>query len=337
MNEMPTNKKSGFTLLEIIIALGIASIIITTTLGMVGSIYFSQKKLLITQDFFAESRFLMERMTQMIRNNTIDYDRYFIEVGPDDILCSLFDENQTPTHEIIANDSSDARAGLGYPNIFYWDTTEDGVQDRNLGGKVLDVSGLPPEDDPCAKAWNNDDFEDNPITTLYLINSARTARIAIRRNAETEKLEVQKQLSADLDNDGIGDLWGPLDTDGEDNDLTIVWEYAESERCRIKTNDNTTYDILGNEADEDFCALAHDWTVISPEQIEIDGLSFIPSPDRDPFLSFAVDDAQIHPLVFILLKAKLRNPEEFGLDAEDPPEVSLQTTASSRTFGNIRQ
>jgi len=326
---MPTNKKSGFTLLEIIIALGIASVIITTTLGMVGSIYFSQKKLLVTQDFFAESRFLMERMAQMIRNNTIDYDRYFIEVGPDENACPVFETEQIPKDEDITNNKTN-RIKYGYPNIFYWDTTGDNVQDRNMGGKNLDG-----EDDPCTKAWN-DDLEAEPITTLYLINSARTARIAIRRNND-EELEVQKQLSADLDNDGVGDIWGPSDTDGEVNDLMVVWDYEDSNRCQIKTNDNTTYDILGNEEDEDFCALAHDWTVISPEQIEIDSLSFIPSPDRDPFLSFAVDSAQIHPLVFILLQTKLRNPEEFGLDEDDAPEVSLQTTASSRTFGNIRK
>ncbi len=334
MNEMPTNKKSGFTLLEIIIALGIASVIITTTLGMVGSIYFSQKKLLVTQDFFAESRFLMERMAQMIRNNTIDYDRYFIEVGPD---CAFFAEDQTLIQEEdINNTNYDVRENLGYPNIFYWNTTGDDVQDRNMGGKILDGS----EDDPCTKAWN-DDLEAEPITTLYLINSARTARIAIRRNNDEDReLEVQKQLSADLDNDGIGDIWGPLDSneDGifDETDLQVGWNDGV---CEIKNFDDTSFPVLGNNNDnaEDFCALAHDWTVISPEQIEIDGLSFIPSPDRDPFLSFAVDSAQIHPHVFILLKAKLRNPKKFGLDEEDAPEVSLQTTASSRTFGNIRK
>ncbi|MCF7830612.1 type II secretion system GspH family protein [Candidatus Gracilibacteria bacterium] len=335
---MPTNKKHGFTLLELIIALGIAAVIITTTLGMVGSIYFSQKKLLITQDFFAESRFLMERMTQMIRNNTIDYDRYFIEVGPDNTACPVFDPDQTPTQEAINNNSAETRASLGYPNIFYWDTTASeaegyDVQDKNLGGKRLDDG----ENDLCVKAWNDD-----PVITLYLINRSRTTRIAVRRNNdEDQELEVQRQLSADLDNDGVGDVWAPLDVDGNGNfdeeDLEVVWNHEDSNLCQIRDYSDNTYDILGEKTSEDFCSLAHNWTVISPEQIKIESLTFVPSPDQDPYLSFAVNEAQIHPHVFILLKAKLRDPESFGIEEDETPTVSLQTTASSRTFGDIRK
>jgi len=47
----------GFTLLETLIATGIASIIITSALSVVASIYFSQKKVQFSHDFYAEARF----------------------------------------------------------------------------------------------------------------------------------------------------------------------------------------------------------------------------------------------------------------------------------------
>ena len=304
-----STKHSGYSLIEILIAMTLSAIVITAAMQSIGSIYFSQKKIQVTQSFATETQFLMERIVQLVRTNTIDYDRYFIEVGPDSSDCLSFDEDQSPTGSSQTNNETN-RLALGYETIFYWDTNADDVLDRNLGGG--DFSGLA---DGCTKAWSVD--AENPLTTLYLINSSRTLRIAITEGLDST-VEIEQQLGADTDNDGVADLWSD----------TGVWS---SGFCKI-----SGVDILGEHSQE-FCMQAHDSTAVSPGNIGIETLSFIPAPNRDPFLSFAVDEAQVHPYVSISMETKLREPSDFGMEEGELLNISLQTTASSRVFGNIRK
>jgi type II secretory pathway pseudopilin PulG len=309
---MRTNRSPGLSLLEILIAIGVAGIIITTAFGTIGSMYFSQKKIRVSQDFHSEVRLLMERIVQMNRNNTIDYDRFFIEIGPNN--CVDFDPGQLPSSHNTNNDKTN-REFLGYESIFYWDTDGDGGQDRNLGGKT--TSGV---SDGCTVAWDTDSSQE----TLYLINGERTLQIAIKNN--NNEIKVQKRLGADSDNDGKADIWSD----------TPLWDDGGSGLCEIEKT-SVKYPVLGNSLSEDFCNQAHGWTVISPEALKIESLNFNPSPSRDPFLSFAVDEAQIHPHVFITLHTTLRNPGNFGLESDEAPDILLQTTVSSRVFGNNRK
>jgi len=317
-------KHSGYSLIEILIAMTLSAIVITAAMQSIGSIYFSQKKIRVTQSFATETQFLMERIVQLVRTNTIDYDRYFIEVGPNTSDCASFDEDQSPTGSSQINNETN-RLALGYETIFNWDTNDDDILDRNLGGS--DFGGNP---DGCTKAWD----EANPITTLYLINSSRTLRMAVQKTLTIDpleedfaKIEIQQQLGADTDNDGVVDLWNAV---GQ-------WDVVESGVCKIANGSGTLYEILGDEASQEFCMQAHEWTPVSPGNIEIENLSFVPAPNRDPFLSFAVNEAQVHPYVSISMETKLREPSDFGMEEGELSNLSLQTMASSRIFGNIRK
>lgn len=330
-------KQSGFTLLELLVAIGIGSIVLVTTIGVLSGSYFSQKKVNVAQDFASETRFIMERITQAIRNNTIDYDRYFIEYGPPADTCPAFDERQTP-EGVVALTNSDPdpsvnktnREALGYPSLFTWDTTGNGIPDRNLGGKT--PSG---EIDPCTELqWA---IDGGTASSVFLINGKQTLQTAIRQDVNQQgenspdmrHVEMQKKLGIDTDTDGNIDVWSPFSQ----------WDETE---CKLYTDEEKTdLDLIaGNfigEQSEDFCLQAHDWVIISPEQIKMQVLTFSPSPSRDPFLNFAIDEAQIHPHIFVSLEAKLRNPGNYGLESEEIPQMFLQTSASSRTFGNIRK
>ncbi len=345
-------KKSGVTLVELLVATGISAIVITSVMGTVGSLYFTQKKIRFTQNFYTESRILMERVAQLARNNTIDYDRYFVESGPDRAPAECgndFDSKQLPASATHTVNSKDNRASLGYASIFYWDTNGDGIQDRNLGG--ADPTGAI---DPCAQAFHGTQ------ETLYLINGSRTLRTAIRNkgdysvspathdNATDYRIEVQSQLGADVDNDLIADIWGPLDKDPTDGafpnytagDIEVVWDDALAPGiCGLKYSAGGSLKvtkILGDETNHDFCLKAHDWASISPKPMKIEQLQFQPSPDRDPFLNFRNKGSQIHPHVFINMKTELRDPDANGFDVSSQPTLSFQTAVSSRVFGNIR-
>ncbi len=299
-------KKRGVSLIEILVATGIAAIVITSILSSIGGIYVAQKKNRFSQNFYSESRILMERIAQIARNNTIDYDRYY---------CN--GENT-----------------CDYPGLFYKDTDGDGTSDRNLGG----MTALGVADD-TTKAFDNTD----PQATLYLINGARNMKTAIRNKTTVpaDRVEVQRQLGADTDNDGIADLWGPYNANGGDltnyasGDINVVWEGGV---CNVIDGPGPAnkHAVLGNSS-EDLCHKATDWQSISPKSMKVTDLDFQPSPNRDPFLSFRIDEAQIHPHVFINMAIELRDPAKNGFDPIKQPKIAFQTMASSRVFGDTRR
>ncbi len=344
------NKTAAFSLIELLVAIAISAVVITAAMGTVGQIYFTQKKILASQDFYNESRFLMERIVQIARNNTIDFDRYFEEIGPVPDQCPQFDTRQVPDNASNQTDQ-DNKKDLTYPSFFYWDTNGDGTPDRNLGGANPDGTI-----DPCTKTFypwvtrdrtskeKTYDEVQGRINTLYLINGDRTVRTAIRetfnppKETDLNKIEIQRQIGADTDNDGLPDLWGPRPIPPIYN-ITPYWD-AQNEVCMMKSDTaegTKEYPVYGNKNSQTFCQRAHDWTVISPDAIEIQHLTFKPSPDRDPFLSFRNNATQTHPHVFISLKTKLKYPDRFGFEERNLPFLSLQTAASSRVFGDGRK
>ena len=345
LNEMTTHntrrRQSGYSLLETLVAIGISSIIMTSALGVVASIYYSQKRIQFSQDFYAEGRYLMERIGQSIRNNTIDYDYFFVQNGPPSSggvgACgSNFNGDQVPESTSTLNNPAN-RAELGYETIFFWDTNGDDVQNRNLGGK--DPAGL---DDPCVLAWDPD-LTASPITELYLINSSRDLRTSIRFNSATNKVDMRKQLAADIDDDGRADIWGPLDvnSDGDttefaDGDVDLVWTGTQCE-LRYGTSGFVNYAVIGEAASQDFCEQAFDYNNITPPAVRVNKLTFRPAPNKDPFLAFRLDSAQVQPHVSLFMELELDNPSRYGFEAASKPSVSLQTAVGSRVFGNIRR
>ncbi len=316
------NKKKAFSLIELLVSITIASIVITLALGTVGSVYFTQKRTDISQDFYAETRLLMEQIVQIVRNNTIDYDSYFVEVGPAQEECGNFAEAQLDeaVYDELGAENNDVnrRSGLfDYESVFYWDTDGDGEPDRNLGGYSPDLTG----NDPCTQAFSGEQM------ALYVINGARTRRIKVQLG-ETEfvdkgRIKVAREIAMDDDGDLKVDRWVS----------NVKWDSLVSECVEDVAGGQAT---LG-EKSEEFCESVHPETIVSPSSIDVQKLSFSLAPDRDPFLAFRNDDVQVHPHVFISLSAVLKDAVKYGIVNEgDVPKLSFQTSASSRVFGNPR-
>ncbi len=308
-------KPTVFTLIEHVVAIGLTPIFITSASQIFGQIYLAQKKIETSQNLYDESRFLMERLTKIMRENTIDYDQYFVEVGPSVVDCASFDSRQTPNGSSNTNNLVN-RTALGYPSIFYWDTNNNGNQDTNLGGYSEDLGAS----DPCTIAFSG------VQTTLFLINSNRTVRTSIEKNADG-RIVVQRKLGADVNGDGSADFWSDT-TNNFSGDI-----------CQIENplSTGSFYDVLGDETSETFCETAHEPTIISPQVILAEEITFHSSPNRDPFLSFRVPESRIHPNTFISIKISLKNPTRYNFSDTDRPWILLQTVVSSRLFGNTRK
>lgn len=337
-------KKKGFSILELLLAMAIFGIFFIVVFDSIGSVYFSQKRINISQSFYGEVRFLMERVISHMRENTIDYDRYFLMVGPDVANCPNFHSNQRPILNAAADDCSAAGAGtctnnksnrskFEYSDIFTWDTTADDIPDTDLGGETS--GGV---DDDCVQSFSTVEVDwglaSGVNKSLLLINGDRDKRYALRYVVYTEdsnsygRIELQTQLAADTDNDGTADTWGP---DGTTN--LVSWDSVNS-RCEM-TVSGTDYLILGSNTEQN-CRSAHNWEAISLKKMDITDVSFLVTPDTDPFLAFRRDDVQIHPNVWIQIQARLKDAEDQGYTATNTPTMSLQTTISSRVLGNTR-
>ncbi len=309
------NKKfAGFTLIELMVASTIAAIVLVVSFALIGNIYFARKQIRVAQNFYSEARFLLEKIVTISRENTIDYDRYFEEVGPNPSNCSSFNSNQiafakNKDNSINNNNDLTNRKKLTYPNIFYWKISDDLY--RNLGGMKPDGSV-----DPCAQAFHSDNS--NPLTVLYLINKERNIRTAIKLVGN--RIQTSVELGVDTNHDGEADLWSS-NTRWDNNNICIVDGTVLKKQTLIQ--------------DEELCNQAHDFTNISAKNLQVSSFNFTPYPDRDPYLNFRNDDVQVHPNIFLYMKVDLANFEDFGF--ENQPTITMQTSVSSRVYGNNRK
>ena len=372
-------KKSGFTLVEILVGMTLMVIFMGFIFQFTQSIQLGEKRLRISKDFQGESRFLLDKMLSVTRGNTIDYDRYFKEIGPnvDDggNLCPKFDDDQLPNLKDPTdscdsfNNSSNCtnnatnRAKFSYPDIFYWDTNNDQISDRQLGG--VTPNNLM---DNCTIAFANtkindqttfpssegiDQFEgENP--TLFLMSSDRSKRFAFRLQEELDiceessdqkckRLVSQIQIGADTNNDGIADLWAPIDQDQDEiedpGDTQIVWESNNCQIEKIQSGTNELYPIIDLEINTAYkCLVAgNNWAPISLSAVDIESLNFTISPNKDPYLAFRDDSVQKHPKVTFNLSTRLKDPEKYSFELQQRPTLNLQTTISSRIYGDSRK
>lgn len=365
---LKTPKKSAFTLIELLIAMTMLSVIILVISTTVAQIYFQQKKITLRQNFHNESRFIMEKVVQLVRNNTLDYDRYFVEIGPDSTNCPGFQANisssptsiQIPLKYVSPNDclvsglpvgadpcvdnylwdmdtndlvdSHDTTATeegqvnreiLGYENIFYWDTNNDGNPDRQLGGYEPDGTL-----DNCTQSFHTND----PIKDLYLINGSRTVRTHL------QYLDNRSVIAAADPDDDVCDpgecivlLSRELGRDLDGDKRADEWNFqCDATTLGVPENDITSPEVRR------YCQRGQELVNITPDFLSITGLSFTPAPDKDPYLASRVDSVQIQPHVFIDMSFELKNPERFRFAADQGPNTRLQTSASSRVFGNTR-
>lgn len=335
-------KTSGYTLIEVIVAVGIFVSMITLTTSITINFYNAQKKERIRNVLIEETQYLANRIANLIRNNTISYDEYSSDNREQGIVGSR--NNITYGNDQLSYED----------NFYYYPTCEPGEkdgEDLNLDGVVCDHS----DEDTFNEGYfntnaDNDRANDDETEAalhqitgatntngheqfeLYLVDSTGTKRTLLRRmsngvdddNDETvdEDGETFWETGTDGNIDG-GERIGILEITAEsDIDGDGILDF-ESEETNFRGDGNSTIETS-------------DFIPISPRTIDIVDLRFFIAPLDDPRKAFAETgkDVQIQPHVTILLKT--RPGKRFMRQLPGQPfEISMQTTITSRTLTNI--
>ena len=337
-------KIPAFSLLEMMVASTISAIIFGSALTVVSHLYYSQTRVELAQNFYAETRLLQERLSHSIRNSTIDYDRFWQEAYNRDINSDLSKDIRTDSagDSIICDlgawttnyTNFDTASQLSYVDIFYWDTQNalvggtavDEILDARLG-KMNTASSPDPN---CNRVLKN------TLSTLFLMSGDRTYRtkLAVSKCDDSEcsfadkenVIVLERQLGHDEDGDGLIDHWSTQSRFFEGNECQIF----------IDAPINDWVPVMGQKEDADFCDLAHDEVIISPVSLEIMDLSFTVEPEADPYLNYEEDDFLKHPFVLWSMDIMFRDFAGNGYTETRAPRMSFQTSVSTRVYGDTR-
>ncbi len=309
--------RAGFTLIELIIALGIL-----TMIGIfAGNLYLNYtanaKQLQAANTVYEEGRFLMEKIVREIRMNTIDYEEYF-------------------------NQSTDPPGELGgnyclYDQDFYTEG-DDGVMgtrdDESLGRRNPDNGHVA----PLAEMIQGN---------LYLINPEGDRRTYI--SLVDGNIEISKLVGQDFGQDHINalDSYNGLKTshpscvpdDGEGDGLIDTWQCDPDYPCNreIEIESPTVFGCLGygdrivNDPDDP----DHSFVDFTPASIDIVDLKFILNPEDDPWKAYQVDEVQIQPYVTVQMTVAADPKQVTGINEASPPQVTLTSTITTRNVEEV--
>lgn len=183
----------GFTLLELLVAMGVGALVMLTATGAVMQLYQRFERARVEEGFAAESLLMQQRLQAFTDGYTIDYDWYHDAYGSPG--CRAFDPRQLPP-ETPTENTPEARAQVPYGRLFAWDTTGDGLSNVTLGG--MTPEGMP---DPCIRIGDGGE----ELAQLLLRSLSGTERKGWRVTAGV--LEETHLTGEDTDGDGLSDTW----------------------------------------------------------------------------------------------------------------------------------
>jgi len=325
--------EGGFTLMELLIAVTIFVTIAVLSMVVFLNISLTIRKLRLVEVTYTEANYLIERLTDEITQNTIDYEQYWNRVGQPPGGINDYDDNYGDYRDLFFHPGHLPDGLPDLPGTLFFC---DGDPDNRVreGDPGLDSDCVPIVSTADRNTFQNphdgDELEANAVCNdvsgcnetvsafmqdeLYLINSAGDMRTIL--GLENKPAGSEKSLAI-LQLDG-------LDTDGDTE--VDGWECAADFDCgNLDLNNADLTSELSNRMFEP----------ISPNTLNIEEIRFFIAPIEDPFKATAETSlaVQQHPHVTILLKVRASAEEAGNLfQGEDLPSLILQTTVSSGVF-----
>jgi prepilin-type N-terminal cleavage/methylation domain-containing protein len=343
------NGKKGFTLVEVIIATSIFSVVSLIGVGIFVNVIRIQRRIYLEDAIYEDGRFMMERLAREIRQNTVDYEEYY--------------------NSLVENKTYGAGQGC-YATRFYNPGTGGPEGDSELGAYCNTPPQTPQLNPGCVVDKNTLDVNtgQNPYTSssgydassanamcdqhfasgtncgtdftlydqpqLYLVDGAGKQKtiFALKEfNADEEKsLSMIRLEGEDADKDDIVEKWYDDIADPIEFYCSALYD------CNLPETITDLKQTLGIVTG---VGLYQGFVPISPMRTNITSLHFYIAPLDDPRKAFAENDLtqaiQQQPHVTVVMTLQPAAAELSGF-TETPPTITLQNTITSRVFNEVK-
>lgn len=343
-----TKYTKGYTFVELMVAMGIFSVVLVLTTTITINFNNTQKRERARNMLIEETQFLLNRISNMIRDNQIDYAEYY-----SNSYNSPAQAVEDPVE--YGNDPKEYEwrfyylPTCQYPERHADNTSEDGIACDRFNPSGFDEGFFDSYADNNLPALN-DDRDAHAIMApdgasnadgyhqheLYLISVDGTTKTILKR------------LSNNIDDDDDGQIdeqkiafWEP----GEDltgNDFTDGGERLGMLQLVAEEDldDDGELDFIPAvdfQTDGDTDIEVTDFIPITPKTLDIVDLKFYIAPLDDP--RKATDetgtDVQMQPHVTIVITTKPGAAWRRNFAVGEHVSISLQTTISSRVISNV--
>ncbi len=335
----------GYTFVELMVAMGIFASVLVLVTGITINFNNSQKRERARNMLIEETQFLVSRMTEMIRENQIDYAEYYSNglgretpvVYGDDPKEYEWHFYYLPTCESIEEHGENLGADGVTCDRFDEDSFDEGYFDTYADKYDGSTDPGGNFDNPSANALLE---PDDAVGTggymqreLYLISEDGTQKTILRR------------MDNGIDDDGDGSVdenyatfWKADESDGNldgGERLGILQLVAEND---LDSDGELDFETAADfQTDGDSEIELNDFVPITPKTIDIVDLKFYISPLDDPRKAFSETsiDVQVQPHVTILMTTRPGVSWRRSMAGGENISLSLQTTISSRIISNV--
>ena len=355
----------GFTLAELLVASFIFVTCMTVIATSTINFYRGSKRQLSRDTLFEETRVLVDRVVRDVRMNTIDFDEYFNQLpagegGPLKTAITNVDLDygkyyREYYHHFFFIDPPTTGSlptcpelGLNNPDRYAYSgghiCRAQHVDEGNFSTYADDDGS---NDNSSLSALGTNPSETSP--TLQALRNFKRELYLISPNGKQKTIIKRIGNNKDDDLDGQVDEGDATDT-GQEQIGILVLDLADQ-------YDNTTMNgpssTPSGSADGYFDSWVQnvdfpDYTdsitpddspfiPISPPNIEITDVQFFISPIDDPRKAFNESDesVQVHPNVTMVITAQVSAETLRIFPSDTPPNITLQTTVSSRVYDNV--
>lgn len=331
--------QDGFTLIEVLLASFIFTIIGMMAITIFVNILHIQRKVELENAMYEDARFMMERIAREVRKNTIDYEEYYNKLVDDNLYGVKYGCYASRFYD----PGSNGKLGISCSNP---------IQDpANQACLIIDKTSYdvntgqnPYTRNPPARPANAMCDENTPAVSctppkdlhqqdeLYLIDSTGTEKtllakktIVAENNVDVDTLALLRLDGEDNDEDGIAENWTKCDNNNNPfccAEGFVCPDTMPSLEWTLTKNLGNTY--MG-------------FIPISPSRTTIKTLQFVVAPLEDPRKAFdeSSPDIQQQPHVTVLLTV---GPSANVLQnyTGEIPSITLQTTITSRVYNEVR-
>lgn len=345
-------RSSGFTLVEVIIASSIFTIVSLIGVTVFINVTRIQRKIALENAIYEDGRFMMERISREIRANTVDYEEYYNKLVEgkhygEEYTCyaSRFYNPGAGDIENLGATCSDQPAPFGgglaqdYPGCIINKTTLDVNTGKNPYSGNIFAADKDPEDSNafCDQHFGSGtncgtDATLHNQSELYLINAKGTkktilARKQVNASPDERSLAMVQIEGDDLTNDSIVDEWVNLG-------MAKNFHCSANYDCPISLTDLES-SLVGTTAATRYVG----FVPISPMRTVVKDLRFYVSPLEDPRKAFAetstTDTIQQQPHITIVMVLQPA-ASEMGSFGGEVPTITLQNTVSSRVYNEVK-